>query len=163
MGDDHFSAVWAFIQVSMLWQRRARLLPMLLNISSGIGTSRTVSKPSSRSKFGQSFLIWEKKKRKETEKHGGLWKWKWCWGRKGRKERPTTFLYAQKSVELAKGNENETGMESIDLRLSLLLAVVWARLLFIFVTSIQGAQSILLLTPFADKINQVVHSYYFSH
>lgn len=35
------------------------LLFLLENISSGIGTSRTVSSPSSRSKLGQSFLMRE--------------------------------------------------------------------------------------------------------
>lgn len=41
----------------MFCHRRATLLPMLLNISSGMGTSSTVSSPSSLSKFGQSFLM----------------------------------------------------------------------------------------------------------
>lgn len=36
---------------------KAAVAPMLDSISSGIGTSSTVSRPSSRSRFGQSFLI----------------------------------------------------------------------------------------------------------
>uniref|UniRef100_A0A2P2QSK4 Uncharacterized protein n=1 Tax=Rhizophora mucronata TaxID=61149 RepID=A0A2P2QSK4_RHIMU len=40
------------------------------NISSGIGTSSTVSSPSSRSKFGQTFLMGHNKLRKKKQVFG---------------------------------------------------------------------------------------------
>ena len=40
----------------MFCHRNVTLLPMVANISSGIGISRTVSNPSSLSMFGQSLL-----------------------------------------------------------------------------------------------------------
>lgn len=46
-----------FIHDFMFCHEILGLLLVGENISSGIGTSRTVSKPSSRSKLGQSFLI----------------------------------------------------------------------------------------------------------
>lgn len=52
-------------------------MPMLVNISSGMGTSRTVSRPFSLSKLGQSFLMEEeerkKKKKKKMMKMGSGW------------------------------------------------------------------------------------------
>lgn len=47
----------AFMRVRMFCQRLDPLLPMPDNISSGIGTSRTVSNPSSLSKLGHNFLM----------------------------------------------------------------------------------------------------------
>lgn len=44
------------------------LLLSVSNISSGIGTSRTVSSPSSRSKLGQSFFMIMRKSRAEQKK-----------------------------------------------------------------------------------------------
>lgn len=48
------------------------LLPVS-NISSGIGTSRTVSSPSSRSKLGQSFLMMMRKSRAEESRADINW------------------------------------------------------------------------------------------
>lgn len=57
IGEDHLSEVWAFIHVAMFCHRTATLFPILVNMSSGIGTSSTVSSPSSRSKFGHIFRM----------------------------------------------------------------------------------------------------------
>lgn len=49
--------IWALMRARRFCQRLAPLLPMLVHMSSGIGTSSTVSNPSTLSKFGHSFLI----------------------------------------------------------------------------------------------------------
>lgn len=64
LGADALSGPCALIHMRKFCHRRAVLLPMLVNISSGMGTSRTVSRPSSLSKFGQSFLMEGKERRK---------------------------------------------------------------------------------------------------
>lgn len=56
-----FGLIHAFIFCHDLW-----LFLFEANISSGIGTSSTVSSPSSRSKFGQSFLMREKWREREV-------------------------------------------------------------------------------------------------
>lgn len=48
---------WAFIRLRIFCHLRAALLPIFVNISSGMGTSKTVSRPSSLSRFGHNFLI----------------------------------------------------------------------------------------------------------
>lgn len=48
------------MNVRKLCQRNIALLPIRVNISSGIGTSRTVSRPSSLSRLGHNFLIYKK-------------------------------------------------------------------------------------------------------
>lgn len=56
MGVANLSSVCAFIHVNMFCHRNATLFPMVENISSGMGISRTVSNPSSLLMFGQSLL-----------------------------------------------------------------------------------------------------------
>lgn len=52
-----FSEFDDLIHDFMLCHDKIVLLFVEANISSGMGTSRTVSRPSSRSKLGQSFLM----------------------------------------------------------------------------------------------------------
>lgn len=54
--DDDFDSACGFIQCFMLCQALV-VVVLLEKISSGIGTSSTVSSPSSRSRLGQSFFI----------------------------------------------------------------------------------------------------------
>lgn len=56
----HLSAavrLCARMRLRILCHRRGALLPILSNISSGMGTSNTVSKPPSLSKFGHNFRM----------------------------------------------------------------------------------------------------------
>jgi len=55
--DDPSPAVRGFMRAQRFCHRLAPVFPMLLHMSSGIGTSSTVSNPSTFSKFGHTFLI----------------------------------------------------------------------------------------------------------
>ena len=61
--------IWAFMRALRFCHRLETLLPILVHMSSGIGTSNTVSNPSALSKFGHSFLIERgtKSKNKDTK------------------------------------------------------------------------------------------------
>jgi len=55
--NDDLSGNRAFMRVRRFCHRLKPLDPMLVNISSGIGTSSTVSNPSSLSKLGHNFFM----------------------------------------------------------------------------------------------------------